>query len=99
MKSVSNKYPEPTPIPNAITRSLARPVASWKIAKLEFNPRPCKNIRRKLVPEPLGATNITSTSAGGTIPVRSLYVTANPCEKYNALPGVRASFTVGHTSI
>ena len=78
---VGNKYPEPTPIPNATTRSFARPVLSWKMAKLELSPRPSKNIRLREVPDPLGATRMTSTLSGGTIPVRSLKVTPNPCEK------------------
>lgn len=62
-------------------------------------PRPATNIRRSEVPDPFGATRITSTSAGGTIPVFSLYVIPNPCEKYNAFPGVKCFFTVGHSAI
>ncbi|KAA6309237.1 hypothetical protein EZS27_039228, partial [termite gut metagenome] len=46
--------------------------------------RPSRNIVRNEVPEPLGAMRITSTSAGGTMPVRSLYVMPNPCEKLDA---------------
>ena len=42
------------------------------MAKEELRPLPAKKRRRNEVPDPFGATNITSTSAGGMIPVCSL---------------------------
>ena len=56
-------------MPSATQRSTACPVASWNTAKLELMPAPERKLRRTLVPEPLGATMITSTSFGGTTPV------------------------------
>ena len=43
-----------------------------------LKPRPSRNMVRSEVPEPLGATIITSMSAGGTTPVRSFQVMAKP---------------------
>ena len=40
--------------------------------ELELIPSPAKKFARTLVPEPLGATRITSTLSGATIPVCSL---------------------------
>ena len=60
------------PMPSARQRSWARPVASWTTAKLELMPAPERKLRRTEVPEPLGATMITSTSGGGITPVCSL---------------------------
>ena len=51
------------------------------MAKEELMPLPSRKSERRDVPEPFGATIITSTSSGGTQPVRSLQVMANPCEK------------------
>ena len=56
-------------MPSAMQRSSARPVASWTTAKLELMPAPERKLRRTVVPEPFGATMITSTSFGGTTPV------------------------------
>jgi hypothetical protein len=56
-------------MPTARQRSFARPVASWWMAKLELMPAPVKKLRRTDVPEPFGATMITSTFFGGTTPV------------------------------
>jgi len=39
------------------------------MAKLELMPAPVKKLRRTDVPEPFGATMITSTFFGGTTPV------------------------------
>ena len=41
-------------------------------AKLELIPLPSKKFDLTVVPEPFGATNMTSTFSGGTIPVWSL---------------------------
>ena len=57
--------------PHAMQRSRARPVKSWSMAKLELMPRPSRKSRRTVVPEPLGATRITSTLSGATTPVMS----------------------------
>jgi len=53
------------PMPTAMHRSWARPVAFWKTAKLELIPAPERKLRRTEVPDPLGATMITSTFLGG----------------------------------
>ena len=39
---------------------------------------------------------IRQHQAGGVMPVCSLKVIPKPCEKYNALPGVKCFLTVGH---
>ena len=59
-------------MPSARQRSRARPVASWWTAKLELMPAPARKLRRTVVPEPLGATRITSTFFGGITSVWSL---------------------------
>ncbi len=56
-------------MPMAMVRSSARPVKSCSTAKLELMPAPERKLRRTEVPEPLGATMITSTLSGGTTPV------------------------------
>jgi hypothetical protein len=58
-------------MPAAIARSVARPVASWWMAKEELIPLPERKLARTLVPDPLGATRITSTKSGAMIPVCS----------------------------
>ena len=61
--------PVTMPIPSARQRSLAWPVASCSTAKLELMPAPVRKLRRTEVPDPLGATMMTSTSLGATTPV------------------------------
>ena len=40
-----------------------------RLAKLALMPRPSRNSRLTVVPDPLGATRMTSMSLGGTTPV------------------------------
>jgi hypothetical protein len=58
--------------PSATAFSSALPLTSWKTAKEELIPRPSLKRLRTVRPEPFGATRMTSMSAGGTTPVRSL---------------------------
>lgn len=75
-------YPQPTPTANADALSNALPETSWCTAIDALMPRPSKNKLRTVRPEPLGATRITSTSSGGTTPVRSLYYEASDAAKF-----------------
>jgi len=70
-KVVGNRYPPPMAMPSALARSSALPVESWKTAKLQFMPLPSTKFLRTDVPEPFGATKITSMSLGGITPVCS----------------------------
>jgi hypothetical protein len=50
-----------------------------------------------MFPNLLVRPRITSTSAGGTIPVCSLNVIPKPCEKYNVFPFVKYGLMVQAT--